>query len=110
MPHGLDRETRVLFGGFGMGESPRWHDGRLWFSNWTADDVVAVDLDGNEVSIEADEFLARVFLHEVDHLDGVLLLERLEPDQRKQAMRALRDRALGIDGPSRPTPHHPDAL
>jgi sugar lactone lactonase YvrE len=30
-----------------MGESPRWHDGRLWFSNWGTDEIVAVDLDGN---------------------------------------------------------------
>jgi peptide deformylase len=35
-----------------------------------------------------------VFLHEVDHLDGVLLLDRLEPAVRKQALRELRDRDL----------------
>jgi sugar lactone lactonase YvrE len=29
-----------------MAESPRWHDGRLWFSNWGTDEIVAVDLDG----------------------------------------------------------------
>jgi sugar lactone lactonase YvrE len=39
-------ETRVLQDGFGMGESPRWHEGRLWFSNWGTDEIVAVDLDG----------------------------------------------------------------
>ena len=39
-------ETRILFDGFGMGESPRWHDGRLWFSSWGTDEVIAVDLDG----------------------------------------------------------------
>jgi len=55
------------------------------------------DIDGNEVSIEADEFLGRVFQHEVDHLDGVLMVERLEEDMRKQALRVLRDRALGFD-------------
>ena len=55
------------------------------------------DLDGNEVSIEADEFLGRVFQHEVDHLDGVLMVERLDDDMRKQALRVLRDRALGLD-------------
>jgi len=49
-----------------------------------------VDLDGNEVAVEAEEYLARVYQHEVDHLDGVLLIERLDPDQRKQAMRTLR--------------------
>jgi len=55
------------------------------------------DVDGNELSIEADEFLGRVFQHEVDHLDGVLMVERLEDDMRKQALRVLRDRALGLD-------------
>jgi peptide deformylase len=54
------------------------------------------DLDGNEVSIDADELTARLFQHEVDHLDGILLLERLDPDQRKQALRALRSRALEL--------------
>jgi len=55
------------------------------------------DAAGEEVEIEADEFLARVFLHEVDHLDGVLMVERLDDDQRKVAQRVLRDRALGFD-------------
>jgi sugar lactone lactonase YvrE len=40
-------ETRVLMDGLGMGESPRWREGRLWFSNWGTDEIVAVDLDGN---------------------------------------------------------------
>ena len=54
------------------------------------------DLDGNQLSIDADELLARLFQHECDHLDGILLLERLDKRQRKQAMRALRQRALGL--------------
>lgn len=57
------------------------------------------DLEGKEISIEADELLARLFQHEVDHLDGVLLIDRLDEDQRKEAMRALRERALGVKGP-----------
>src|SRR5436190_1681904 len=40
-------EPRVLVDGLGILESPRWHDGRLWFSHWGADEVLAVDLDGN---------------------------------------------------------------
>ena len=56
--------------------------------------LTGVDLDGNEVSIEADEFEARVFQHELDHLDGKLLLELLDADQRKAAMKALRNRDL----------------
>ena len=58
--------------------------------------LTGYDLDGNEISVEADEFLARVFQHEVDHLDGVLLVERLDEDQRKEAKRILRTRALGL--------------
>jgi peptide deformylase len=55
------------------------------------------DLDGNEISIEADALLARVFQHEADHLDGMLILERLDAEQRKEAMRTLRERALRLD-------------
>jgi sugar lactone lactonase YvrE len=40
-------EPRVLLDGLAMPESPRWRNGRLWFSNWGADEIVAVDLDGN---------------------------------------------------------------
>jgi sugar lactone lactonase YvrE len=39
-------QTQILHSGFGMGESPRWHDGRLWFSSWGSNEIVAVDLDG----------------------------------------------------------------
>ncbi len=60
--------------------------------------LTGYDLQGNEISIEADEFLARVFLHEVDHLDGVLLVERLDEDQRREALRILRTRALQLPG------------
>jgi peptide deformylase len=56
--------------------------------------LTGVDLDGNELSIEADEILARCFQHELDHLDGVLLLERLDADTRKQALKTIRE--LGI--------------
>lgn len=52
------------------------------------------DLDGREISIEADELLARLFQHELDHLDGKLLLEMLDEDMRKQALKELRKRRL----------------
>jgi sugar lactone lactonase YvrE len=38
---------RVLLEGLAYVESPRWHDGRLWFAHWGAEEIVAVDLDGN---------------------------------------------------------------
>jgi peptide deformylase len=52
--------------------------------------LVGVDLDGNELSIEAEEFEGRIFQHELDHLDGILLVERLDDDQRKEARTLLR--------------------
>jgi len=66
--------------------------------------LTGYDLDGREISVDADEYLARVFQHEVDHLDGVLLVERLDDDQRKEAKRILRTRALGLPD------HDPDGL
>ncbi|HET7645395.1 MAG TPA: SMP-30/gluconolactonase/LRE family protein [Candidatus Limnocylindria bacterium] len=42
----MNETPRVLLEGFGMGESPRWHDGRLWFSSWGTDEILAVDLIG----------------------------------------------------------------
>ena len=60
--------------------------------------LTGYDLDGNEISVEADELLARLFQHELDHLDGTLLLEHLTAEQRKQAMRELRRRTL--EGPA----------
>ncbi len=40
-------EPRVILDGLAYVESPRWHDGRLWFAHWGTDEIVAVDLDGN---------------------------------------------------------------
>jgi sugar lactone lactonase YvrE len=40
-------QLRVLVDGLAIGESPRWHDGRLYFSHWGAGEILAVDLDGN---------------------------------------------------------------
>jgi peptide deformylase len=51
------------------------------------------DIHGNEISIEADELEARCFQHELDHLDGRLLLSLLDKDQKREAMRELRRRA-----------------
>jgi peptide deformylase len=56
--------------------------------------LTGLDLDGNELSIDADEYQGRVFQHEVDHLDGTLLIERLDDDQRREALKVLRTRAL----------------
>ncbi len=53
--------------------------------------VSGADIAGEPVLIEASGLEARVLQHEIDHLDGVLILDRTERDQRKGAMRALRE-------------------
>ena len=40
-------ELQALLTGLSFGESPRWHDGRLWFADWGTREIIAVDLDGN---------------------------------------------------------------
>jgi peptide deformylase len=55
--------------------------------------VRGLDLHGNEIVIEGDELMGRLIQHEIDHLDGVLLLDRLEKAARKEAMRELRRRS-----------------
>jgi peptide deformylase len=55
--------------------------------------VRAFDEYGDELMIEASGLEARVIQHEMDHLDGVLILERTSRDERKQAMRILREEA-----------------
>jgi peptide deformylase len=55
--------------------------------------VRAQDENGEPILIEASGLEARVLQHEMDHLDGVLILDRTSRDQRKQAMRTLREEA-----------------
>ncbi len=58
--------------------------------------LVGYDLDGNELDIETDEYEGRIFQHEVDHLDGHLLIDRLTDEQRREAKRVLRRRRLSL--------------
>ena len=59
--------------------------------------IEGLDEHGWPLSIEATgDFQARVFQHEIDHLDGVLFLDRLTDDLRKKAMRTLREELLGL--------------
>ncbi len=53
--------------------------------------VRALDEYGEPIKIEATGLEARVIQHEIDHLDGVLILDRTSRDQRKEAMRVLRE-------------------
>jgi peptide deformylase len=53
--------------------------------------VGGLDMEGEAVTIEASGLEARVLQHEIDHLDGVLILDRAPREQRKGALRALRE-------------------
>ena len=52
--------------------------------------VRGIDLDGNPIEREADELEARMFQHELDHLNGVLMFDRMTTDQRREAMAEYR--------------------
>jgi peptide deformylase len=70
--------------------------------------VSAVDPGGEELAIEASGLEARVIQHEIDHLDGVLMLQHAPKEQRRAALRALREG--GTYAPERePVVGDPDA-
>lgn len=54
------------------------------------------DASGTALELEGDELMGRMLQHELDHLGGTLLLERLGKRERRSALRDLRDAALGI--------------
>jgi peptide deformylase len=56
--------------------------------------VSGQDASGAPLRLEASGLLARIFQHEIDHLDGVLILDRTDRKSRKDAMRELRERLL----------------
>jgi len=59
--------------------------------------VEGIDQRGRPLRIEAEDYLARVLQHEVDHLDGVLFIDRLPEDLRRDARRKLTRQALGFE-------------
>lgn len=84
--HPLLAEAQTLLTGLAIGESPRWHEQRLWFSDWGAQQINAVDLDGNsEVVVRVPfslpfsiDWLPDGHLLIVSGREGLLL--RREPD------------------------------
>jgi peptide deformylase len=60
----------------------------------------AVDLDQKPFEVHADGWLARIFQHEYDHLDGVLYADRLEHPHSKNAAKAIKKRSWGSPGQS----------
>ncbi|HKX73910.1 MAG TPA: peptide deformylase [Acidimicrobiia bacterium] len=58
--------------------------------------IRGIDLEGQPVEYSGTGLMGRVLQHEFDHLQGKLLIERLDRRRRKQALRDLRDEALGL--------------
>lgn len=56
--------------------------------------LIGQDLSGGPMRVEAEGRLARIFQHEMDHLDGILMLDRTDRESRKNAMREMRERLL----------------
>lgn len=96
----MSRTPTVLRDGLVIGESPRWHDGRLWFSHWGTNDVVAVDADGEmELMAEVPTNIA----FSIDWLpDGRLLVTSGQRLLRQEPDGSLVDHAdmsgVGFDG------------
>ena len=58
------------------------------------------NMHGDPVTVEGTQLLARAIQHETDHLDGILFIDRLDPDQRKAAMKLIREAEwFGADAP-----------
>ena len=84
--------------------SEEWQDGDegclsipgLWFPTRRAARATATGFDqhGNPRTVSGSGMLARCLQHEIDHLNGILYLDRLGADQRKQALRAIRQADL----------------
>jgi len=81
----------------------------LAFETTRALSVVATgqDMHGEPVVLEGTELLARCVQHETDHLDGILFVDRLDPEARREAMRAIREAEWFADNPPevRISPH-----
>jgi peptide deformylase len=61
--------------------------------------AIGYDIDGEKVEFEGDELMGRVLQHEIDHLSGVLLLDKLSGRVRAQALKDLREESLNVGRP-----------
>jgi peptide deformylase len=70
----------------------------LWYPTARAERVRVdgLDLRGDPVTVHAEGLLARVFQHEIDHLNGMLFIDRLSEEDRRKAMSTLREQELGV--------------
>ena len=79
-------EPRIVLSGLGIPESPRWHQGRLWFCNWIDRQVMTVDTDGMAEVVLTRDPASHPMGYSIDWLpDGRLLttgdkVRRQEPD------------------------------
>jgi sugar lactone lactonase YvrE len=97
-------EPRIVLSGLGIPESPRWHEGRLWFCNWIDRQVMAADLDGEaEVMLTRDP-ASHPMGYSIGWLpDGRLLttgakLERQEPDGSMVTIAEQHANEIVVDG------------
>jgi len=97
-------EPKVLLTGLGIPESPRWHQGRLWFCNWIDRQVVAVGLDGKPEVMLARDPGSHPMGYSIDWLpDGRLLvtgdkLRRQQPDGSMAVHAGQRANEIVVDG------------
>ena len=87
-------EKRVVMTGLTFGEQPRWHENRLWFSDWGRREVIAVDLEGSsEVILEAPSFPCCVdWLPNGRLLEADSLVElRLRPERLTEEIASFLD-------------------
>ena len=85
-------ELQILMTGLVIGESPRWHEDRLWFCHWGAHEIVAIDLDGNSEVVTHDPETSP---HSIEWLpDGRQLIVPANPKYAGLLLRREPDGAL----------------
>ena len=85
-------EPQTLLTGLVIGESPRWHEDRLWFCHWGAYEIVAVDLDGNSEVVTHDP---QTSPHSIEWLpDGRQLIVPGTPERTRRLLRREPDGSL----------------
>jgi sugar lactone lactonase YvrE len=100
-------EPKVLLADLGIPESPRWHEGRLWFCNWIERQVMAVDLNGKAEVMATRDPDSHPMGYSIDWLpDGRLLitgdkLRRQEPDGSMTVHAEQRANEIVVDGRGR---------